>query len=346
VGFGMDKQRILHAPDEIAGQQLVLASAMRSLGLPAKSVYFHKNPFGLRGDYNLGLGTNRLNLINYLKRLGFFVFALFKFDVFQFNYGRTLLPKYLDLPVLKFFGKKIVVVFHGCDVRDCQKFFSSYQAQGRDHLKNDVGFTKKQALVSELSRYADALVVATADLLEINKDFIYIPAAIDLEKWVAAKPGKRDAPKEVIKIVHSPTDREIKGTEFIMDAIENLKKEGYQVELALLEGLPAAKVKEIFQSTDIVVDQVLSNWYGTVSIEGMALGKPVIVSYDEELKTKLRPDLPVVRADRYDLEQVLRGLLKDKSRWDLLGKSGIEFVKKYHAAEVVAKKYLNLYQSL
>lgn len=68
-----------------------------------------------------------------------------------------------------------------------------------------------------------------------------------------------------------------KGTEYIIKAVNELKNEGYKVNLILIENMPHKKVIEYYKNSDIVIDQLLIGWYGMVSIEGMALGKPVCI---------------------------------------------------------------------
>jgi len=49
---------------------------------------------------------------------------------------------------------------------------------------------------------------------------------------------------------------------------------GYPVELVLIEKVPFHKVKTLNEFCDIGIDQLLYGWYGIVSIELRALGKP------------------------------------------------------------------------
>lgn len=52
-----------------------------------------------------------------------------------------------------------------------------------------------------------------------------------------------------------------------------------------MENIPHDKVHELYEKTDLAVDELLVGWYGAFAVEMMALGKPVVCYIrEEELK--------------------------------------------------------------
>ncbi len=110
-------------------------------------------------------------------------------------------------------------------------------------------------------------------------------------------------------VVHAPSNREKKGTRFVIEACEQLP-----VELDIVEGVPHDVARERYARADIVVDQLNAGWHGVFALESMALGKPVV--------TYLKPDvversaagygirLPVVPATAETLVDALRPLVE------------------------------------
>ena len=96
--------KVLHAPENIAGQASIIAKAQGALGVESDVLVFGQNVFDYKCDINLNLNTKPIIIkvpilmINFIK-------CLFKYDVFHFHFGASLLPYNIDLPILKIFRK-------------------------------------------------------------------------------------------------------------------------------------------------------------------------------------------------------------------------------------------------
>lgn len=336
----------MHAPTNIAGIAGLLASAERDLGYDATSIQYvaHKYDFGTDKTLNLSRNSNPLKKV---ATTGLFALeALRKYDVFHLYFGNTLFPHpYPDLPLMKALGKKIVFHFCGCEVRQRDNTLAKYQVSGCHECVSLVCLAKHHP---EPSR-ADVALVSTPDLLEFVPGAILMPGPVDLKKWTPrparTSPISHDDP---VRILHAPSDREIKGTRHLLHAIERLKAAGYPVELMLLEGVPHNEVVEYCNKADIAVDQLMIGAYGTVSIEMMAKGVPVICRIRDDLRPHYAPDLPVISAEPYgadgrDIYSVLEKLVQEPERWTDLGRQGIEYVAREHEMHRVAERVLPLY---
>ena len=128
-----------------------------------------------------------------------------------------------------------------------------------------------------------------------------------------------------------------------MDAIERLRAEGYPVELLMLEGVPHEQVAQFCSQADIAVDQLMIGAYGTVSIEMMAKGVPVVCRIRDDLRHHYPAGLPIISAGPDDVYDVLEGLLQRPETWNEVGRKGVEYVRQEHEMHVVAERTLALY---
>ncbi|MDQ5823009.1 MAG: glycosyltransferase [Chloroflexota bacterium] len=337
----ISRPRILHAPTNVAGIAGLLARAQRDLGHDATSVEYFPRSFQFGVDSTLGLqaGDGRFKKAT---RMGLFALGAFtRYDVFHLYFGNTLLPSpYPDLRLLRALGKRIVFHFCGCELRRREPNLTEYSLSA---CTDCVWHRCMQLKHPDLSS-ADVLIVSTPDLLEFAPGAHLLPGPVDLDRWTprvsGRVPGSRSEP---VRIVHAPTNREVKGTKYLLAAVERLKRAGYAVELDLLEGLPHEQVQVLSERADIAVDQLMIGSYGTFAIEMMARGLPVVCRIREDLRQFYPPDLPVITAEPGSIYEVLESLITRPDTWADLGRRGIQYVQREHEMHRVAARALALY---
>lgn len=329
--------RVLIAPVDIAGQIGLFSKAQKECGVDAISAAYHSNK--LIYDIDLNLELDKKGLLKYPSAVKFLLESFNKYDVYHFQFGKSLLPLNLDLPVLKILNKKIIFHFWGCDIRNKIIAYRFKYNACVGCMHSDSCTIKKYA---RIKRYSDCLIVASPDLLELLPGSKYVPVAIDLNKWKpSASPGNK---ARNLKILHAPTNRDIKGTKYLEYAVDRLKTKGYPIELVLIENIPHGKVLQYYLDSDIVVDQLLLGWYGLFAVEAMALGKPVISYIREDLK-KYHENLPVISANPDDIQDVLEKLIINSDIREEKGRAGLEYVKKVHDYRIIGKRLIEIYNS-
>jgi hypothetical protein len=186
--------------------------------------------------------------------------------------------------------------------------------------------------------------VSTPDLLEFVPGAQLFPGPIDLAQW-APRTSRHGAVSQAhpVRIVHAPTNREKKGTKYLLAAVERLKSAGHPVEIDLIEGLPHEQVHALTEQGDIAVDQLMIGAYGTFSIEMMARGLPVVCRIREDLRRFYPPDLPLITAEPGSIYDVLESLITQPDPWADLGRRGIEYVQREHEMHRAAARALSLY---
>jgi glycosyltransferase involved in cell wall biosynthesis len=330
--------RILHAPTAVGGHPEALSAAEREMGFHSEVALMGADPFGYGADIWIDLNVSGPRQV--ARRLAFLRRAVRDYDVFHFNFGRSIIDFSFgkkvvsELPLLRMLGKKIIVTFQGCDVRlpthcYCRIEWCAHQAEWR--LAN----------AKRILRHADRVLYCNPDLRQWLPGAEFVPyALVDLD---ALQPAPPPPDRDEMRIYHAPTDRNIKGTRFVIEAVDQLRSEGLPVRLEILEGLKREQVVERCRDADVVVDQLLIGWYGTFAAEAMALAKPVVAYIRDEQPgdNPFGDELPIVRSDPAQLADRLRELATNPARRAEIGQAGRRFAERHHDPATVARSVLD-----
>jgi glycosyltransferase involved in cell wall biosynthesis len=243
-------------------------------------------------------------------------------DIFHFYFGLTLVPRKLQFPILRAARRRSVFHFLGADIRETPR--------------EKLGYGLK----------ADARIVGSyAALRFIPFEAHVVPPGLELHRYEPAPPNGGDA----IRIVHAPSNKEKKGTQFVVAAVKELKKR-YPVELDVVHRVRNEEALERYRRADIVVDQLLRDWHGVFTIEAMALGKPVVTSLDEdavrETEQAFGLELPVLAATKDDLVEKVAWLIERPEERRRRGAAGRAYVEQVHDVDRMANRLLEIYRGL
>jgi hypothetical protein len=307
--------RVTHCPVNFAGIPWQNVLALRRKDVDARLVVFNRERRHPEADWSLdrsgGFARQQLTQWRALARL------LPRTDVFHFYFGLTLVPKSLQFPILHAAGKKSVFHYLGSDIR---------------------GKTREQ--LAHGNR-ADAQIVGSFDALRWVPEAEMIPPGLDLRPFTPVPPSDRERPL----IVHAPSDRGKKGTEYVIEACAQLP-----VELDIVEGLPHEQARERYARADIVVDQLNAGWHGVFALEAMALGKPVVVRLKpeviEEAERAYGTKVPLVPATKESLVDALRPLVESPELRRRIGAESRAYVEKVHDIDRIADRLVALYARL
>jgi glycosyltransferase involved in cell wall biosynthesis len=310
--------RVTHCPVNLAGVGWTNVQALRRRGVDARLVVFNTQPFRPdQADWNLNRPRSGL-LHQQAIQWRAFAKLLPRTDIFHFYFGLTLVPKNLQFPILKATRRKSLFHFLGADIRE----------------------RPKEQLMYGLK--ADARVVGSfAALRFIPYEAEVLPPGIDLSRYEPVPSVER----ERVRIVHAPSSLEKKGTQYVVEACKQLP-----VDLDVVHGVRNEVALERYKQADIVVDQVLRDWHGILSIEGMALGKPVVTSLDadavRETEEHFGRKVPIVSATKDDLVEKLRPLVDSFAERKRLGEAGRAYVEEVHDVERMTDRLLDIYARL
>lgn len=265
------------------------------------------------------------------------------YDLFHFHYGTTLSPDFTDLPKIKRKNKRMIMHHWGNDVRfhEQARIHNPYVYTG-DSPPNEVIHAK----LTKITAYIKEAIVQDYEVYDYVKDYYdkvhVLPIAIDLAHFQPQYPSLQ---KRRPLILHAPTNPDFKGTFYIEKTIEKLKEE-YDFDYQRIEKMNHEEVIKLYEKADIIIDQVLCGSYGLLSVESMALGKPVLTFIRPDLVSSFPTDLPIVNANPDNLyEQVKRLLDSPELRRDL-GVKGRRYSEKYHSHDRLVDQLLTIYSNL
>mgnify|MGYP003334685746 FL=1 len=240
--------RVTHCPVNIAGIPWENTLALRRKGIDARLVVFNRGQLHHEADWSLDRhGNLPRRLVTQFAALGR---LLPQTDIFHFYWGLTLVPKSVQFPILRALGKKSVFHYLGSDIRG--------------KTPAELAYGKK----------ANAEIVGSYNAIRWVPEANVIPPGLDLSPFTPVPPSDRARPL----VVHAPSNRSKKGTEFVIEACSKLP-----VDLDLVEGVPHELARERYAKADIIIDQLLVGWHGVFALEAMALGKPVVTYLDPEV---------------------------------------------------------------
>jgi glycosyltransferase involved in cell wall biosynthesis len=371
----MRKIRILHCPDIVGGNPPSLARAERELGLDSWSISVHPSIFDYHCDeVLLKPSDNGRDYVRAIWRL--FWKGLHGYHFIHYNFGSTIFPAHvtsnpnssrlwksfgkplftflrmIDLPVFHALGKGIAVTFQGDDARQGDFSLQNFKisiAQFVDtnyyEPKTDAEKRRKIAL---FDRLADLIYYMNPDLGHILPARAkFLPYAhIDLREWKVIPPIEKQRPL----VVHAPSQRGVKGTDVIVQTVECLKRNGVDFDFELVEGFPNTEARKVYERADLLIDQLYAGWYGGVSVEFMALGKPVICYVRESdlkfIPEKMRQELPVINATAETLYDILKHWLHEKAARLEVGERGRAYAEKWHDPLTIAAILKKDYESV
>lgn len=331
--------KILQLPTEIAGQVNLTARGLRAIGFDAKNAC-RPNPLGYPTDINPCFSHVPL-LGNTRNPFLFFSWAR-EFDLFHYHKS-PYLPAGLDVRYLKRKKRPFFIEFWGSDIRlyDLEKarnpYFEHDNASNQQRKRDRLAFWSDmtgEVIMSDNS--ADIFLQPYFETIHIVRQ------RVDTSLYQPAYP---DPENRRPKIVHAPSVQEIKGTEFIEKAVEDLERKGLAFDYVRVQGVPHARAMRMYSEADIVVDELRMGSYGILSCEAMALGKPVICYILEELVDTYPEGFPIVNANPDTITEVLEELIRSPQRRHEIGLQGRRYVEKVHDIKEVAKRLVKIYES-
>jgi len=351
--------KVLHLPTSVGGNSWGLAQGEKALGLDSKVLIVANNWLNYKSDICLGL-EDKNKVFRVLKKIETFFKVRNQYDVFHFNYGSTLIDfmnyggQLLDLPFYK--GKK-VVTYNGCDARQKYPtmsrvdFSACHQDKCYDGICNSGRLdTIRQNRISKMNQNVEHIFSVNPDLMHFlpQDKTTFLPYTV--AGWDEIKIEDYVIDKK-IKIIHSPTNRAAKGSDFILNALENLQKKYQNIEVVLIEKVPYEQALQMYKEAHIVIDQVLIGWYGAFGVEVMKMGKPLGVFIREEdlkfIPSAMAEDLKdaIINLNPHNIKEELSKYIENINLLYQKSQASINYVNKWHNPLYVASLAKQAYES-
>lgn len=355
--MGKRKPKIFIGINEIGDYTLNLSLGFRELGYEVTNAVLEPDSpvleFRAKHDRYIKRGTNKGTLLLY--RLLEFTRTALCHDIFIFIFSESFFPSslllaksriarwlaYRDLPILKAMGKKIVIVTNGSDVRH----FSETEKQASEdgykyHVCLNCAYREtcflslKKEKVGIIERYADYIYSTPLIGHLFKRPYINFKLPVVLSRTRYAFTVTPDP-----LILHAPTDRSIKGTKYIIEAVERLGKEGYRFRFLLCENMKNTEVMKKLEESEIVVDQLLARGHGLFALEAIARGN-VVLNHATPGRYGSPPDQPFIITTPDTVYDNLKMVLENPGFRVKKAQEGRAYVEKYHDHVDVSRKFL------
>lgn len=370
--------------------QWYLSRELRKLGWKADVLNIDPNTNNYFYYHGEDFKFSYRGLKDFIRHVIFYLNSINNYDIFHFsnegglyfsNYISKILRRlnleYLEIKILKKLGKKIVYSNNGCLDGVSQTSFSSWGPESvcdiciwknNPQVCSDEKNLKWGKIRNEL---ADYQITSGGNRKDYNDDprVHEVPGfyCLDSNFWAPEIliPSNYLLPisKKTVKILHAvgnydlrtsnSTQKNIKSTHIYLPLIQELKKEGYDIELLFFKDVPNKLFRYYQLQADIVVDMLTFGFFGANIRESMMLGKPCICFLRPEWLESMRKEipeyvdeLPVISATPGTIREVLIDLIVNEDKRKEIGKKSREFAIKWHSAESGAKQLDKIYLSL
>lgn len=294
-----------------------------------------------------------------------FLFAIFRYRCLYvyFNggplYATALLWRF-EPQLYRLAGVKTVVMPYGGDVQDLLRtpnllfrhvMSNDYPLQR--HTRNTI--TKK---IDIWSSHADHVISGCdwVDYMHFWHTLMVAHFSIDTQRWQPINESYIPASADSIRpfrVLHAPNHKAIKGSEFFIRAVEELRSEGEEIELVLVQRLPNEEIRKLIDTVDVVADQLVIGWYAMFAIEAMAKGKPVLCYLREDLERLYvdvglleEDEVPLINCSPATVKETLRELMRNPDQLADAARRGPKYVKRHHSLESVGAVFANINNSI
>jgi glycosyltransferase involved in cell wall biosynthesis len=347
---------------------------------PESDPFYHGEDFRLepRGSFDT------------FRQFMFWQWTLRNYDIFHFSNAHGMsfggsLQKWVakrfspgaEIRLLKRVGKKVVYTNNGCLDGVSQSSFASW---GDEPVCNECPWRNVPTICSDernlewgafRNSVADFQVLLGGNRIDYNLD----PRAHEVPEFYCLDPDfwrpdlmvpsnyRLPFAETTVKIYHAVgnsisrsetgTLRNLKSTHIYVPLVEQLKREGHDVELIFLDEVPNRQLRFYQAQADIVVDMLTYGFFGASAREAMMLGKPVVCYLRPEWLDQMRTEipeyvdeLPIVSATPDTVREVLLDLILNPDKRREIGRRSREFAVKWHSAEAAGARFDAIYRGL
>lgn len=249
--------------------------------------------------------------------------------VYMFAGSFTRFPR-IEYTLMKACRARVVFLNLGSDLRP--PYMDGPALRAVPDIDALTRLTRQRRRVAELQeQFADVIITAPSCGQFFTKPFLsWFAVGIPQE---APPPTPSRAPTEgrPLRVLHAPSDPEIKGTELVRAAVRSVQASGIKIDYLELHGVPHDQVVESLRATDLLIDQAFSDLpMSGFGAEGAILGVPAITAgyYADQVQATVPALLtpPSVFVHPARLEESIRALASSPAERSTLGAAAKEFI--------------------
>jgi hypothetical protein len=318
---------------------------LREHGVSADYLAVGDSPWWSEADYHFR--PLRVPVVSVLKEMWWVWRVVSRYEIFHSHFIVTVSRDGWEWPLLKRMGRKIVVHYRGCEIRDREE---NQRLHPQVNICQECDYTpfvcrtpinvRRRPLAA---RYGDAFLVTTPDM----KDFV--PSAMHLRFFTPPAetlPSKATKEAGTFKIVHATNHPGIEGTRQIRQAVDALVAKGYPIEFVCLQGVPHERVLEELADADLSIGKMKMGYYANAQVESLAIGAPAVTWVRDDLMTEELLRSGFIFSTLEALETTLEHLLTHPDELEAKRRVARDSVRRLHPNEEIAGELKCLYARL
>jgi hypothetical protein len=316
---------LLFGPTNSSGQAFLWAKHLRSFSA-IRAYNFTNNPsvYGFQSDYEIPKKDN----FDFVQQFDHIIIE-YGSSLFDSNGIAFLMRDYLKLKSL---GINVSFVSHGSDIR----IPSMHVEMIPNSVHKDVSPELNKILEENATQLLDFIkhtdakhFVSTPDLLNFDKDAIWIPA-LSRSSCSEMSGSNFSSSNRRLVVAHAPTDPAFKGSRIILEMLRKLADQGIIILLELSVRRGTREYEQVLRRCDVLVDSLGLGFYGASGVETIASGRVLLCGIMKELQVQ-DSQWEKISIDKDNLEQKIRLLAKNPSFYSELQDASSKIFRKYHS---------------
>lgn len=291
------------------------------------------------------------NIFQKISSLFIFIKHVLWADVIHWYWDEKIFPNDWALKILRLFKKPLLVEWLGGEIRIPEIEFldnETYKLEYNNFSKKKPELLKVESLrlQQKFKQYNFDVILCPEMEQYIDRSIFPVNYSlrqrIELGKFEFTPSTNFENRK--IKIVHSPSNKAGKGTDYVMHAIEELQKKYNNIDFQLIYNVPNKEAIKMVQDCDIFIDQFIVGSYGMAALEAMAMGKVVFCYIKSSMITQYSTELPIINCNIETLKSKIEYFINHKDELTKIGHQSREYVAKNHDTTILIPKLLTIYK--
>lgn len=376
--WGDKEQRVLHAPSVVGGNATTLSQSLNQIGCPSISVAYEDHRFTYKPDVLLWKSEYGL-LKKEAIRIISVVRAALGYEVIHFNFGTTMampslplrsnvssfrirmireihfhfteLLQIAEVVLLQLLKRRVVITYQGDDARQGDVSREIFEESIANHVGCEYYSERtdqiKRRRIRRLSRLVSSTHFVNPDLANfLPPNSKFIPYCHTEVHGKSIENDNHDSKR--FHIIHAPSHQAAKGSDVIIQVVNELQAAGLPIDFALVENVSHSEIGDLLLSADLLIDQLYAGWYGGIAIEALCRGVPVMTYMRSSdflvVPPSMVQDLPIISVDKASLkESIVKFINFDDETQRSLRVAGIHFSTKWHNPQAIAEQLVLQY---
>jgi hypothetical protein len=327
-----------------------MSRILREHGVDADYLAVGDSPWWNKADYQFR--ATRWPIASVVNEMWWVWRVVSRYEIVHSHFMVTVSRAAWEWRLLTEMGRKLVVHYRGCEIRDRELNQRLHPAV---NICQDCDYDPPPCVSCANVRrrplarqYGSAFLVTTPDMKDFVPEATHIPFFVTrADAPPASSASHRAHPRSSpFKVVHVTVHPGIEGSRHIRRAVGALQARGWSIDFVELHGVPHEKVLDELRDADLSIGKMKMGYYANFQIESLAAGVPAVTYVRPELRTPALDASGLIFAELDTLESVLEYYLSHPEALAAKRACARASILTLHDNAVIAREYAALYSRL